>query len=66
MELHYKDYTGSVNYSKADAVYYGRVLNIDGLLLYEGSTKQALYQDFCETVDDYLKMCKDRGILPRQ
>lgn len=66
MELHYKDYTGSVNYSKADAVYYGRVLNIDGLLLYEGSTKQALYQDFCETVDDYLKMCKDRGILPQK
>ena len=66
MELHYKDYTGSVNYSKADDVYYGRVLNIDGLLSYEGSTKQALCQDFCETVDDYLKMCKDRGILPQK
>lgn len=63
MELHYKDYTGSVDYSKADAVYYGKVLGVDGLLSYEGSTKQALYQDFCETVDDYLKMCKDRGIL---
>lgn len=64
MELHYKDYTGSVNYSKADSLYYGKVLDIDGLLSYEGKTKQALYQDFCETVDDYLKMCKDRGILP--
>lgn len=66
MGLYYKDYMGSVNYSKADDVYYGRVLNIDGLLSYEGSTKQALYQDFCETVDDYLKMCKDRGILPQK
>ena len=66
MELHYKDYTGSVNYSKADEVYYGRALNIDGLLSYEGSTKQALCHVFCETVNDYLKMCKDRGILPQK
>lgn len=66
MEFHYKDYTGSVNYSKVDSVYYGKVLDIDGLLSYEGSTKQSLYQDFCETVDDYLKMCKDRGILPQK
>lgn len=64
MELHYKDYTGSVNYSKADDVYYGKVLGVDGLLSYEGQTKQELYQDFRDTVDDYLKMCKDRGILP--
>lgn len=63
MELNYKDYTGSVNYSKADAVYYGKVLDIDGLLSYEGKTKQALYQDFCGVIDDYLKMCKDRGIF---
>lgn len=64
MELHYKDYTGSVNYSKSDTVYYGKVLGVNGLLSYEGETKQTLYQDFCDTVDDYLKMCKDRGILP--
>ena len=63
MELHYKDYTGSVNYSKADAVYYGKVFDIDRLLSYEGKTKQALYQDFCGVIDDYLKMCKDRGIF---
>lgn len=43
MQLHYKDYTGSVNYSKADAIYYGKVLDIDGLLSYEGETEQALY-----------------------
>lgn len=66
MQLHYEDYTGSVNYSKVDAVYYGKVLGVDGLLSYEGSTKQSLYQDFCDTVDDYLKMCKDRGILPQK
>lgn len=66
MQLYYKDYTGSVNYSKADTVYYGKVLGVDGLLSYEGSTKQSLYQDFCDTVDDYLKMCKDRGILPQK
>lgn len=66
MQLHYKDYTGSVNYSKADTVYYGKVLGVDGLLSYEGLTKQSLYQDFWDTVDDYLKMCKDRGILPQK
>lgn len=66
MQLHYKDYTGSVNYSKADAIYYGKVLDIDGLLSYEGETKQTLYQDFCGVIDDYLQMCKDRGILPQK
>lgn len=66
MGLHYKDYTGSVNYSKADDVYYGRVLGVDGLLSYEGQTKQELYQDFCETVDDYLQICEDCGISPQK
>ena len=56
MQLYYKDYTGSVNYSKADAVYYGKVLDIDGLLSYEGETKQTLYQDFSGVIDDYAKI----------
>ena len=66
MRLYYQGYTGSVSYSTADAVYYGRVLDLDGLLSYEGETKQELYQDFCGVIDDYLQMCKEHGVSPQK
>ena len=59
-----RGYTGSINYSAADWVYYGRVLGIEGLISYEGKTITKLRQDFIGAIDDYLDMCAEQKIRP--
>ena len=60
-KLKYKGYTGSVEYSETDGVFYGRVLGIRSLLSYEGETLNELKHDFHELIDDYLQTCKKEG-----
>jgi len=60
----YRNYTGSVEFSEADGLFYGRVLGIRSLISYEGSTAKELVEDFHGAVDDYLESCQSEGITP--
>lgn len=53
--MEYKGYKGSVEYSKEDNCFCGKVqgLNKD-LILYEGETLAELKADFETAVDDYI------------
>lgn len=62
--LKYKGYEGSVEYSAEDDCLCGKVLNIRGLLSYEGQTLQELRKDFELCVDDYLALCARKGVEP--
>ena len=64
--LEYKDYMGTVEYSAEDDILYGKVIGINGLVLYEGDSIQSLKRDFEEAVDDYLEMCSEQGIEPQK
>ncbi len=64
--MNYNDYVGSVEYSDADKVYYGKVLGIRSLISYEGVDMKALKIDFEEAVDDYLDLCARKGIEPEK
>ena len=44
--LDYKGYSGTVEYSTADNVLFGKVLGIKGLISYEGDSVQTLKEDF--------------------
>ena len=65
--LKYKGYTGSVEYSDEDQCLFGRVQGLTkDLVTYEGSTIEELTKDFEGVVDDYLALCKEKGIEPRR
>ena len=64
--LEYKGYNGTVEYSKADNILFGKVLGIKGFISYKGDSVQALKEDFESTVDDYLKDCAEDGIEPQR
>ena len=64
--LEYKDYTGSIEYSKEDDLLYGKVLGVRGLISYEGETGQELESDFREAIDTYLINCKQEGVAPEK
>ncbi len=60
--LAYKGYIGSIEYSKEDGLFYGKLLGIKSLISYEGKTGPQLEKDFKEAVDDYLADCKSLGV----
>ena len=62
--MEYKGYVGSVEFSEADGVFYGKVQGIRSLISYEGETARELIQDFHEAVDDYLVLCEEEGSKP--
>lgn len=65
--LHYKGYTGSVEYSEEDNCLWGEVLGMSrDCITYEGKDVDELRKDFEGAVDDYIASCKARGVEPRK
>ena len=57
--LHYRGFTGSIEYSEADNVYHGRILSdalsdIKDLVTYEADSISELNCAFIGVVDDYV------------
>lgn len=54
--LHYKGYTGSVEYRESDHCLYGKVQGLHkAAITYEGGTLADLEDDFKAGVDDFLE-----------
>ena len=65
--LKYKGYTGSVEYSEEDQCLFGKVQGMTkDSITYEGNTVDELTSDFHGAVDDYLKLCEEKGVSPRK
>ncbi|MCF6158049.1 MAG: type II toxin-antitoxin system HicB family antitoxin [wastewater metagenome] len=62
--LTYKGFIGSVHFSAEDKVFHGKVEGIDDLITFEGSTVDELINAFHEEVDDYIRLCRERGKEP--
>jgi len=66
-QLHYKGYTGSVEYDEEANSFYGMVLGLhrDGII-YEGDSAEELKKDFEESIEDYLAHCNEIGKEPEK
>ena len=64
--IEYKGYIGSIEFSQEDELFYGKVQGIRALISYEGTTAAELIADFHNAIDDYLALCKEKGIEPRK
>jgi len=62
--LEYNGYYGSVHFSSEDEVFHGKLLGIDDLVTFEGSSVRELKRSFKEAVNDYLETCKQLGKEP--
>lgn len=65
-DLTYNGFTGSVEYNSEDHILFGKVLFIDSLLMYHGSSVQEIEDAFKETVDAYLAHCAKNGKEPNK
>ena len=59
--MEYKNFTGSIEFSEDDNLFFGKVLGIRALLSYEGSTLRDLEQAFHSVVDDYIAFSKSQA-----
>jgi predicted HicB family RNase H-like nuclease len=64
--LHYKNYSGSLEFSEEDAVFHGRVIGIKDTISFEGDNVADLIQDFHAAVDEYLDFCTENGKEPEK
>ncbi|MEG1092163.1 MAG: type II toxin-antitoxin system HicB family antitoxin [Clostridia bacterium] len=64
--MEYKGYVGSVEFSEADGLFFGKVMGVRSLISYEGTTAKDLVEDFHNAVDDYLALCCDRKEAPEK
>lgn len=64
--LEYKGYCGTVEMSSEDEILFGKVIGVNSLISYEGSTVSQLKADFEGAVDDYLQMCEESGVQPEK
>ena len=54
----YGEYLGTVHYSAEDEIFYGKILGVDDLVTFEGSSVRELKKAFRDAVSDYINTCK--------
>ena len=64
--LEYKSYYAAVRFSVEDEVFHGKIIGINDLISFEGTTVKELKSAFHEAVDDYLATCKKLGKEPEK
>ena len=64
--LHYKNYTGNVEFSEEDEVFHGKIIGVKALISFEGDSVFAITNDFHKAVDEYLKFCAANGKEPEK
>jgi len=62
--LKYKEYSGSVEYSDEDGVFFGRIIGINDRITFDGDNVKSLRINFEEAVDGYLEVCSQIGKEP--
>jgi len=57
----YNGFLGSVHFSAADEIFFGKLEGIDDLVTFEGSSVRELKKAFKEAVEDYIELCQTKG-----
>ena len=64
--IEYKGYIGTVEFSEEDGCFFGKILGIRALVLYQGKNASSLVRDFHRAVDFYLGDCMENGTEPEK
>ena len=62
--LEYKGYSGTVEFSATDEVFYGKLNGIRDVVTFEADSVSKLKKAFKEAVDNYIETCQKTGKNP--
>jgi len=64
--LEHKGYYASVHFNAKDEVFYGKLVGIEDLVVFEGASVKELKKSFHASLDDYLQTCAELGKEPNK
>ncbi len=64
--MEYKGYKGKVEFDSEAGIFHGEIINTRDVITFQGQTVTELNQSFCDSVEDYLAFCKQRGEAPEK
>jgi len=64
--MNYKEYSGSVEFSDEDSIFYGRIIGINDHITYDGYSVEELRKNFQDAVDEYFEICAKMGKEPEK
>lgn len=64
--LEYKNYFATVHFNADDEVFHGKIIGINDVVSFEGTTVKQLKAAFQEAVEDYLETCAELGKEPEK
>ncbi len=64
--MKYKGYMGQVSYDDEAKIFHGEVLGLKDIITFQGTTVNEIEQSFKDSIDDYLKWCKELGQQPEK
>jgi predicted HicB family RNase H-like nuclease len=56
--MKYKGYEAVIEYDKEDRLFFGRVINVKDIIVFDGLSVDELEQSFQKVIDDYLADCQ--------
>ena len=62
--MEHKGYRAVVTFDDAVDVFHGEVMDTRDVIVFEGTSAAQLRKEFEFSVDDYLKVCEERGRTP--
>ena len=62
--LTYNGYTASLSYNSDDEVFFGKLIGVNDLIVFEGTSVTELKNGFQEAIDDYRETCEAIGKSP--
>lgn len=64
--LKYKDYSGVLEEDLEANILFGRVIDINDVITFQGETVEEARQAFQDSVEDYLEFCNELGRDPEK
>jgi predicted HicB family RNase H-like nuclease len=64
--MEHEGYRASIEYDDESDTFFGTVVGISDLIMFEGASIQELHNSFAESLDDYLAMCKENNKSPEK
>jgi len=59
--MKYKGYTAAVEFDDEAELFFGEIAGIDAVVTFQANNAVELKQAFCDSVDDYMEWCVERG-----
>ncbi|MFA5676074.1 MAG: type II toxin-antitoxin system HicB family antitoxin [Christensenellales bacterium] len=64
--IEYAGYNAKIDFSAEDNLFFGTILGIADLIIFEGNTPNELRNAFREAIDDYIDFCARTGKEPEK